>query len=110
MNRVLRVNPLSGQERKRSHPHANETRSTFAQGFLLDRACDGGERIIGVAADQTNRADNEYQDYSQHHGVFRDVLTCFVSPQFQGEVEHYTPFLAGVFSVLEGGRVKRLEY
>src|SRR5437016_10186102 len=41
---------------------------------LLDRACDGGERIIGVAADQTNRADNEYQDYSQHHRIFRDVL------------------------------------
>jgi len=36
---------------------------------------------------------------SQHHRIFRDVLTCFVSPQFQGEVEHYTPFLAGVFSV-----------
>ena len=66
---------------------------------LLDRACDGRERVIGVVADQANCADNEHQDYSQHHRIFRDVLTCFVSPPFQGEVEHYTPFLAGVFSV-----------
>jgi len=41
---------------------------------------------------------------SQHHRIFRDVLTCFVSPQFQGEVEHYTPFLAGVFSVFRVSR------
>src|SRR6266550_5499455 len=66
---------------------------------LLNRACDGGERIIGVAADQTNRADNEYQDYSQHHRIFRDVLALFVLPKLKGEVKHYTPFLAGVFSV-----------
>src|SRR2546422_1925409 len=66
---------------------------------LLDRACDGGELIIGVAADQTNRADNEYQDHCQHHGVFRNVLALFVLPKVQGEVKHYTPFLAGVFSV-----------
>ena len=36
--------------------------------------------------------------------AYRDVLTCFVSPQFQGEVEHYTPFLAGVFSVFRVSR------
>jgi len=68
-------------------------------GVLLNRACDGGECIIGVAADQTNRADNEYQDYSQHHRIFRDVLALFVLPKLKGEVKHYTPFLAGVFSV-----------
>ena len=77
-------------------------RDLFGVGELLDCACDGRERVIGVVADQANCADNEHQDYSQHHGVFRDVLTCFVSPQFQGEVKHYTPFLAGVFFGLEG--------
>ncbi len=76
--------------------------------FLLDRACDGGERIIGVAADQTNRADNEHQDYGQHHGVFRDVLALFVLPELKGEVEHYTPFLAGSVFGLEGERVKKI--
>ena len=69
---------------------------------LLDRTCYGGEGIIRVAADQTNRADNEHQDYSQHHRVFRDVLAHFVVPQFRGEVIH--SFLAGVFSVRRDSR------
>ncbi len=34
---------------------------------------------ITAVADQANCADNEHQDYSQHHRIFRDVLTCFVS-------------------------------
>ncbi len=72
---------------------------------LLNRACDGGERIIGVAADQTNRADNEYQDYSQHHRIFRDVLALFVLPKLKGEVKRYTPLLAGSVFSLEGERM-----
>ena len=79
-------------------------RDLFVVTELLDRACDGRERVIGVVADQANCADNEHQDYSQHHRIFCDVLACFVSPQFQGEVEHYTPFLAGVFSVFRVSR------
>jgi len=55
------------------------TRDLFGVTELLDRACDGRERVIGVVADQANCADNEHQDYSQHHRIFRDVLTCFVS-------------------------------
>jgi len=55
------------------------TRDLFDVTELLDRACDARERVIGVVADQANCADNEHQDYSQHHRIFRDVLTCFVS-------------------------------
>src|SRR5207245_5264980 len=40
------------------------TRDLFGVAELLDRACDGRERVIGVVADQANCADNEHQDYS----------------------------------------------
>src|SRR5205807_7096110 len=92
------ASPFYGQKRKRSHG-VRMRPARRVHRVLLNRACDGGERIIGVAADQTNRADNEYQDYSQHHRIFRDVLALFVLPKLKGEVKHYTPFLAGVFSV-----------
>jgi hypothetical protein len=59
-------------------------RDLFVVTELLDRACDGRERVIGVVADQANCADNEHQDYSQHHRIFRDVLTYFVSPHSGG--------------------------
>src|SRR5947209_18211641 len=70
--RVVRVRFMDRKERGLTGVRMRPARRVHR--VLLDRACDGGERIIGVAADQTNRADNEYQDYSQHHRIFRDVL------------------------------------
>src|SRR5436305_15220579 len=69
---VVRVRFMDRKERGLTGVRMRPARRVHR--VLLDRACDGGERIIGVAADQTNRADNEYQDYSQHHRIFRDVL------------------------------------
>ena len=38
--------------------------------------------IIGVAANPSNRANNENQNNGQHHGLFGDVLTLVFIPQF----------------------------
>jgi hypothetical protein len=79
----------------------NETRELL-QMILLNRACDAGEGIIRVGANQTNRANDENQNHRQHNGVLGDVLALFVVPELLGEVEHYTPFLAGVFQQFRG--------
>jgi hypothetical protein len=45
---------------------------------LLKRTSDRREGIIRVCPNQTNRADYEYEDYSQHHGIFRNVLALLI--------------------------------
>src|SRR5438477_11041255 len=57
---VVRVRFMDRKERGLTGVRMRPARRVHR--VLLDRACDGGERIIGVAADPTNRADNEYQD------------------------------------------------
>ena len=46
----------------------NETGEVL-QMILLNRACHAGEGIIRVAANQTNRANNENQNNRQHNGI-----------------------------------------
>jgi len=45
---------------------------------LLKGASYRGESVIGIRADETNRANNQYQDHGEHHRVFCDVLTAVV--------------------------------
>src|SRR2546430_3905569 len=64
------------------------------------------EHSVRIRPDQTNRANHYYQDHSQHHGVFRDILALIVCPEFRNEISHRNAsvsiFLQG-WSVDAGG-------
>jgi hypothetical protein len=48
---------------------------------LLNRACHGRERIIGIAADQPNGTHNKHQNYGQNYRVLSDVLSALIAPK-----------------------------
>jgi len=49
---------------------------------LLDRALPTFEKtLLALEADQLDCAHDDDQDNSQHHGILRDVLTCFIGPK-----------------------------
>lgn len=39
------------------------------------------EHVVCVSANQADSADDDHEDYRQHHGVLGNVLTRFLSPQ-----------------------------
>jgi len=47
---------------------------------LVHRTGDRGEYIVGIASDQANCANNDYENDSQHHCIFRDVLSFLIVP------------------------------
>jgi hypothetical protein len=50
--------------------------------FLLDRAADVREDVLGVGPDEADGADYNDQDHRQHDGILGYVLTLLVSPEF----------------------------
>jgi hypothetical protein len=48
---------------------------------LLDGAANIREYIVGVRADEPDCADHDYQNYSQHHCIFGDILTTLIGPK-----------------------------
>ena len=48
---------------------------------LLDRASNLRKYVIGIRADQANRAHDDHKNYRQHDGVFCDVLSAFIRPK-----------------------------
>src|SRR3989442_5669260 len=58
--------------------------------WLLNRASDGGESMVGIGADQPHRAYHQNQDHSQHHGVLRNVLTPLFGPHSPNKLSHTT--------------------
>jgi hypothetical protein len=48
----------------------------------------GGECVVGIAPDQTNRADHQYQDDGEHDRVFSDVLPLFVFANIAEKLNH----------------------
>ena len=48
---------------------------------LLDGAADLGEYVVGIRSDESNRADNDDQNYSQHYSVFGDILAFLFAPE-----------------------------
>jgi hypothetical protein len=46
--------------------------------LLRDRTGNTGEHVVGVSANQTHSADYQYQDDSEHDGIFSNVLPLFV--------------------------------
>src|SRR4029077_3482146 len=55
---------------------------------LLDRTSRLRKDSVGVGPNQSYRADNKDKDYSQHHGVFSDVLSIIVRPELGEEGSH----------------------
>ncbi len=48
---------------------------------LLNCAADLGKHVIGIGADEPDRAHDNYKNHSQHHCVFRNVLTTLIIPK-----------------------------
>jgi hypothetical protein len=49
--------------------------------LLRDGTADGRKYIVGIRANETNRANHDYQNNGQHHRIFGDILTIVVKPQ-----------------------------
>jgi len=56
---------------------------------LLNGASYRGESVIGIRANETNRANYQDQDHGEHHCVFCDVLPAVIS-QNLGENTHFS--------------------
>jgi len=66
---------------------ASLTPAASPEFYLLQRTCHTGERVVGVRADQPQRANHNHQNHCQHYCVFGDVLPLF-PPQYTEEVSH----------------------
>jgi len=59
-----------------------------ARQLLRDRTSDRGKNVVGISANQPDRANHDYQNHGQHHRVFSDVLTFLLRPQFAKPPSH----------------------
>jgi hypothetical protein len=48
---------------------------------LLDGTGNVGKHVVGVRADEANRAHDDDQNDGKHHRVFGDVLTGLIPPE-----------------------------
>ena len=58
--------------------HLPELSPAILDPYLLDCAADLGEHIAGVPPDQPDRAYDDNENDSQHHGILSDVLSFFI--------------------------------
>jgi hypothetical protein len=49
------------------------------------------EHVVGVAAYQSNRANNKHENDGQHYCVFGDILTLPIGPKHPKEFVHCSP-------------------
>src|SRR2546425_2817452 len=63
----------------------------FAWPDLLNRASHGREYVVGLGANQSDRAYDNHQNHSQHHGVLRDVLPILCNPESPYACHHGPP-------------------
>ena len=61
--------------------------------WRTDLASDLRKYVVGVAADQSDRANHDHQDYREHHRVFGDVLTALLSPKLTDGFNHIAPLI-----------------
>ena len=59
--------------------------------LLHHGASDLRKHVVGVAANQSDRANHDHQDYREHHRVFGDVLTVLFSPKLTDCLDHCLP-------------------
>ena len=48
---------------------------------LLDGAANVREYVVGVRADEPDRADYDHQDNRQHHRILGDILSLLILPE-----------------------------
>ena len=75
----------------RYHVCLDEVRAWLLVPSLLNRACHGRERIIGIAADQPNGTHNKHQNYGQNYRVFSDVLAPLIVAESLERFLHLYP-------------------
>jgi hypothetical protein len=56
----------------------------------LDRTGDVRENGIGFRANQSDGSDYQHQNYSQHYGVFRDILTLIFAAKPLHQFSHFS--------------------
>lgn len=91
---TLRLLRSSFKGIKQAKKNAGETRAN--QGGLADGLTARGDAAlnlrkhsIGAAPNQTDRANYDNQDYSQHHCIFSDVLTALLRPNLPDSFNHF---------------------
>ena len=62
-------------------PRKAQVAAWEAAKLLLQAARNAGERIVCVAPDQTQSADDQHKNYGKHHSVLRNVLTIITPPE-----------------------------
>jgi hypothetical protein len=60
--------------------------------FLLDGTGDRGENVIGIGSDEPDRSNDNDQDYRQHDGILRDILSLLVAPKSAYKLHRRAPF------------------
>ena len=67
---------------RQANPEGSRCQATAGPGkqLLGHLASDLGKHIVRVAANESDRANYDYQDYSEHHRILGDVLTAILSP------------------------------
>jgi hypothetical protein len=55
---------------------------------LLKGASYRGESVIGIRANETNRANDQDQDHGEHHRILGNVLASIVRPELGEETAH----------------------
>ena len=78
------------QEKIRGNPLPDATGS-IVQLLRCHAALDLRKYVVGVAANQSDRANHDQQDYGKHHRVFGDVLTALFSPKLTDCFDHCLP-------------------
>src|SRR6266404_8691204 len=80
-------------EKIRGSPAARQQRDTVRRLLRTTHlASDLRKHVVGVAADQFDRANHDYQDYREHHRVLGDVLTTVLGPKLTDGFNHlYAP-------------------
>src|SRR5208337_3308196 len=56
--------------------------------LLADLAGYLREHVVRVAADQTDGADHDHQNYGEHYRIFCNVLRLFIAPQELPQICH----------------------
>jgi hypothetical protein len=68
----------SQKERLTSPTRALNKRSDRS---LLNRAADLGKHVVGIRPNESDRPHDDHQNHSQHHCVFRYVLSTLIVPE-----------------------------
>jgi len=83
---------IAGENRQKQSGKAPcQTQRGSVVQLIRHAALDLRKHIVGVAANQSDRANHDHQDYREHHRVFGDVLTALFSTKLTDCFDHCLP-------------------